>query len=503
MRTLFSLTLILFSFILFAQKISVNVSPEISFENEPPLKFGDAYFGIEAKAKSQSSYRIKVDKMKYRIQLQKFDKNLKPVKVIDLSNGDRVYGPFEPILKKIGDKLFLFYYQPFESSVKLISSEINTETLSLANSIELLSIQQKYSPADGEHMLAANKLILSYSPDSSKAVVLWYSDVNNQLFFSVVDKNFTNIRRSDEVITDADKIQLNNAIIDNEGNVFITGTYSIKSKFSGHLLISKPGAPLINRKVEISGGNSYDVFVTPDRLGANMQLIGTYNENSNNLSGVFIQQISAKDFQLGELKKTPFPQTLLKQLDDDRWAKEKGKNAGINNSIYFVPHVFEDGSVNLIGEFRQRNVSQGGHMYSVSGDILSIRFGKNNPVFTRIPKYRVNIVSEVGDSFFPYIYKNQMIIFYDDHEANLKQDISNFPKQSSEFKNSVLVAAVIDTDGNLRRDIITDMSSDNYLGLTSDIQIQSFSTLLIPFRKFKGLANRETSDLKWGLIKIN
>ena len=496
-----TLLFLLVSNLLFAQQFNVNVSERMELEGKPPLKMGDAYFAAETDAKAQFGYTFKLSKMKYSVKLVKYDKNLKVDKEVKLADGERVYGPFEPMLKTIDDKLYFLYYQfaGDDDDIKLMCSELNPSTLSLGSPQELISIEQKnIALQQVMDLMSLKKFVFTASPDFSKILALWSSGINNQVYFSVLGRDIKKIRGVKESVKSELKVVVTNACVDNAGNVFIG--FNDSKKKATHVLVSKQDGKSLDLDVKIANGNVHEAFVLPSINSNDIKVIGTYKENTDNLAGVFLQTISTLNFQVGSSTKTAFPEKLVEQFDNDGWATTKAKNYGIFENLNLVPILLGDGSVNLVGEFRR--VQQGTKSsFMIAGGILDIHFNNAAAVFSRIPKARVSAGSDIGDSFFPIAYKSQVIIFYNDHESNVKQDIVKSPSRSDNFKNSVLVAATISETGEVKRNILIDLSSEDYLPIAETLQRLSLSSVLIPVRRIKGFG-KVTDDFKWGIVEI-
>lgn len=498
--TLFAL--ILSCSFLSAQQFNVSLSEKIKLNADSrPLKSGDGYFSLATDTKNQFGYTFKLNKVKYSAKLQKYDKNLKMMKEVKLADGERVFGPFKPFLKIVDDKIFFINYQQSEESDRILisASEIDPVSLSLHPSVELLSIEQKnVGLQQSMDLITSNKFVFSLSPDHSRSLVLWSSGINNQVFLSVMGDGFKKIRSANELVRTETTITVANACLDNAGNVFVA-CYNEKNK-TAHLLINRDRQKTVDRDIKIQGGTPGQVFVLPSNKDNSIKLAGTYKEMNGNLAGAFSETLTAPDFQLNAPVKSAFPKLLVEQFDNDGWANAKTKNFGISDLIDFQPFVLEDGSIDLVGEFRR--IEQGTKTsFVLSGDILNVHIKKDGTIFSRIPKLRVSAGSTFGDSFYPIAYKNQVIVFYNDHEANMKQDIGKSPSRSDNYKNSVLVAASINAEGNVKREILIDLSREDYLPVAEDLQQLSPSSILVPIRRIKGFGSI-TDDFKWGTIEI-
>jgi hypothetical protein len=121
--------------------------------------------------------------------------------------------------------------------------------------------------------------------------------------------------------------------------------------------------------------------------------------------------------------------------------------------------------------------------------------------FSRIPKYRVSTDNMMGDSYHAFAYQDKMIVFYDDKEDNLKKALSESPGNSSNYRNSVLVAAIIDANGKVSRQLVIDMEKENYLALTEYMFDLSPDKLLLPLQKIGALGGA-ANNMKWATIEL-
>jgi hypothetical protein len=485
--------------VLFAQQFHVSISEKMKLDGAVPIKVNNNYYGLETDGKSQFGYTFKLNKAKFSAKLLMYDQNLNIGKEVKLSGGDKVYGPFLPVLRKIGEKLYFVYYQLADENgfIQLLISEINLSSLSLKEPVELLKIEQKnLGLMQAAEVLTDHKLIFAASPDNSKLLTAWSSGGGNQVFFSVVGEGFKKVKDGTGIAKKESKINLTNACINNSGTVAIC--YSNSKENNSYVLVNGSNSNNIELNVTIPQGTPCEAFVFA--TASEIKIAGTYKENSDNLSGVFTQTLDINDVKLSTPVKTVFPKWLVEQFDNDGWARTKAKDYGLTNYLNITPLILADGSIDLVGEFRRTETTQK-WAYRIAGGILDIHFKNDGVVFGRIPKGRVSAGSDIGDSFYPVAFKDQVIIFYNDHESNVKKDITKSPDRSDNYKNSVLVAATISADGTVKREILMDLSSDNYLPVAENLQRLSQSSVLIPVRKIKGMGKVD-DDFKWGVIEI-
>ena len=500
MKTLCGLLLLCLFSTASAQKFTVSVSEEMKHEGEVPLKVGEEYISFAADMKMQFGFTFKLSKVKFAVTLSKYNSRLQLVKETKLSNGEKAYGPFKPMFKRINNKVYLFYYQPDEEDnhIKLLASEIDLSDLSLKAPDELITIEQKnIGLQQVMDLMSLNKMEFRLSPDGSKLLTLWSSGINNRFFFSVLNSNLKTIRRGDETIKGENSIAIRNACLDNAGNVIV----SYQAGKHARILVNGPDAKRTEQEVRLGEGSPYEVFVwAPANEGSSIRIAGSYKEGSDWLAGVFSQTMNATNFQLGKPVKTLFPTSLIEQFDNDGWANKKPKKYGLAQ-ISLQPFQLADGSIDLIGEFRRTEMGMR-TSFALAGGILNIHFKEEGVLCSRIPKARVSAGSTIGDSYSVFPLGNKMAIFYNDHEANLKQDIGTSPKRSDNYKDDVLVAATITDDGTVKREILIDERREDFLPVAEQLQYLSSSSLLVPIRQIKGFG-KVAERFKWGLIDIN
>jgi hypothetical protein len=112
---------------------------------------------------------------------------------------------------------------------------------------------------------------------------------------------------------------------------------------------------------------------------------------------------------------------------------------------------------------------------------------------------RVSAGSTYGDSYRLFGYNNNLIIFYNDHLSNLKLDMSKPPVRSDNYKNSVMVAAIIDDNGVVKREVVIDKSDEDYLASVESMQEIIAGNYFMVMRKIKGMG-KVTSEFKWSMI---
>jgi len=140
-------------------------------------------------------------------------------------------------------------------------------------------------------------------------------------------------------------------------------------------------------------------------------------------------------------------------------------------------------------------------VFILSGDVLWVHFAGAQVFFNRIPKIRVSAENTIGDSYKAVKWKDRTLVFYNDTEKNLKKDLADEPSRSDEYKDLVLAGAAMTPDGKIKRELVANLTNDNYLALTKQIENLSSSSFLVYFVRIKGLGG-VTSDIKLAKVDV-
>lgn len=538
MKNFILFAFMLFNNIAFSQQFKTSMLPEQSESDPDIIKFGDSYFALSLDMPKQSGFSANLDRSIHGIEIKKLNAAFDSVKAVKLSGGNRVFGPMHPMLVVVGEKLFLLYYKMIhEEDIKLYASELNPASLELQQEVEILNIKEKekylkfymrtINYRDKQHYRfksvglsgkTSTTSLLQLSPDNSKIMVLWTSGWSNSIFYSVLDNNFKLLRTKTEEIKDTKNFYLSNGCVDNDGNVFLSIYFENNNKQKALLLVNSNKS--ISNEITVPGGEVVNVNMgSKSKTGGSIFIAGTYKENSDNLTGVFQQEYNVSKNKFENIIKKAFPDELVELLDKDGWANTKTKNYGVEDAIDFELLLNEDGTANLVGEFRdiksktttdvspQRfsdNIrsTTSTKEWILSGSILSISFGEKETRFSRIPKMRASAGTTFGDSFQAIIFEKKVIIFYNDHKSNLEKEIDKSPDRSDNYKNSVLAAAIINEDGSVKRTTVIDQSEENFLASTNTFLRVSEDSYTLLFYKIKSLGG-VSETIKRATIKID
>jgi hypothetical protein len=528
----------------FTQKVTATLQPEMEIPvSQNLIKVENGYLSYKiktGKARLATMFSsINLSRTTFNVTLIKYDESLKLVKENDLSTSPIIFGAFEPTIEPINGKQYLVYYesQEKEEAIRLKAVEIDLTTLAIGASKDLFKLQIDTKVGVGKlmNMMADKKLRIASSPDKSKTLFLFENGVDNTFSSAVVDKDFNLIWTKASLIDIPENMVIASTCVDNAGTVY-TG-YKIESKkegVRGHILISNQSKK--EKDITISEDNEmYQILVLPSKKQNKINVVGTCFGTTDYISGVFSASISTTDFKLSGFKRTDFEEQFIDLFDQDGLARTKKNKYGLFPSRMRA-YELEDETIGMIGEIKRKKTTSESHpnisgSYNssssttvFSGSILNATFKKDKVVFSRVPKSRETLqtigVSSVGfmpdtyandlrfssfsagDGIFALPYKNDVIVFYCDTEANLKKSLTEMPSPSDKVKNLVLVAASISNDGNVKRDVVIDLKDEDFLAFPIGIKMITPTSLLIPIRRITN-AGKVKDDFRWGNIQVN
>ncbi len=137
------------------------------------FKAGEGWYSLEIDYKNmQFAYTAKLDKIKYGVNIYKYDADMKEVKKVSLK-GNRELGPFSPKMIYFQNRLVVLYYKVMEdNSIRLFMSVVDPATLEEKENKDLYSISERnVGLFKIEGALNRNKLLIITSPDTSKLLI--------------------------------------------------------------------------------------------------------------------------------------------------------------------------------------------------------------------------------------------------------------------------------------------------------------------------------------------
>lgn len=226
-------------------------------------------------------------------------------------------------------------------------------------------------------------------------------------------------------------------------------------------------------------------------------LFGLYQQKpQGNINGYFTVQVNTNNFKATTTTTGEFESGLLETLEKDEQGSKSKKEGGLSPFFKFVKmetrangdqdfllEFYESAStptgpsmVSSIGPSAGLSTNKGTvRSYSdiYHGNIIDINLKANGTkIITRIPKLQNVADLEHLSSFNTLVYKDKLLIFYNDNDDNLKQEIRSKPKKTKlgvggrkifGRVDANLTMAVIDSQGNLSRTTLLDKKQSEFL----------------------------------------
>lgn len=192
----------------------------------------------------------------------------------------------------------------------------------------------------------------------------------------------------------------------------------------------------------------------------------------------------------------------MHQLAVDGWVNnsKSSKKFGLESFAFPTFHLQTDGTITGFAELFAVESSQRASFYRY-GPILYFSFAGEKGGFTRIPPNRVSSLSGVGANGQGYVIGNETVVFYNDTRDNLNKDLSTSAKRSDKYKNHVLIAAFIQPDGSMQREIAVDLDSEDYLAVPVESISLSNNRWLIPVVKIRSGGGVGSSQ-RWAIVTV-
>lgn len=429
--------------------------------------------------------------------------------------------PFFVGFEKLGKHIYLVY-ENFEYSKRLTTVyfiEINLTDLTYKSKKEVTSYK-------GQRLRYGMPYKFSLSPDTSKFMIFVELPQklkdNEQFSITVFDNALKEIWNQEvELPVRYKYMTIYDQEVSNEGKVFVSlkqyekelsGKKSDEDGFSPYsfkiFTFSKDRKQ--NKEVVLKLDRK---FVHGAKLAYNengtVTAAGLYkNVHNGSVSGAFFTSFEAVNPVITELKIVPFPKDLVEQMIKDGFG---GKKSDPGLSVHFkTKHILirNNGSVDMISEYFEDiefvttnpvsgNRGVGGR--TTFGNIINVNIEESgNAVFTRVPKNQEVMGIEPFVGYFPLILNDKLIIVYNDSKNSLTRDLGQKPNMIHNFKNSVLIAGIIDAKGNLTRQSIYENNDENFITVPRSMSKISESDYLIS-AKYNKLTKKRT---RFGIIKV-
>src|ERR1700743_3597293 len=355
MKTIFFSVFLLATYALHAQTTNIALSKEfllrdrgLTQKDGATFKAGDFYFCTETDYKGmQFAYTAKLDKVKYGINLYKYDQDMKELQKISLDKDEKSFGPFPPNAIYFGGKILVFYYSVQEKgAIQLLYTVIDPESFTPSSSKVIYTISEKnVGLFNLGKVYENNKLLFYISPDSSSLLVAQVGNTN-EFFSCVIGKN---MEPSKSLISrikgNMENFTFDQTGIDNAGNKYFTYTYS-EDKLNKHGMIvqnTNGKEAYLTFKSMQDGTEAGLLFLKISKDSGKVYVfgptVGEYLEE-----GVLIATVDAAGLKLGKPQLCPYPDDLKVRLHRMDYAIKKHGNISVKRA-YYLCNELDDGTV--------------------------------------------------------------------------------------------------------------------------------------------------------------
>jgi hypothetical protein len=473
-------------------------------KNTPDLvKYGNRYYGVTNAAKSKMGWTLKLEKIKYSNKLLAFDEQVNLYKETELEGGKETFGPFHSFLEVINDKLYYLNYNYTESTgIEVLAAEIDTASLKHGSLKKVISIDQRnVGLFKIMSLYSSYEFVVKVSPDKSKFLFLWIPGVNETFFYTVTDNKLNKLNSVSGTVQNATDLLLNNCIIDNAGNFFMGYKYEKKGKYYSGLVTSINGV-IKQVPITLSEGSPHGAFVSAGLTDDHVRMYGTYSGDGYYINGGFSCTVDKNSLLVKGLLQKPIPEAMMNKFDKDSYAKTKKNDYGVYPEIYFVAKDLDDGNIIMAGDITRYPTvtTNGGPDGPISGPSLIVTFSKNDIHFYRLPK-REGLGR--GNNFYLHKWGSKAILLYPDLEDNLSKTIDEGEvTRFNSRKDNVVMAAVVQNDGRIHRQILNPSTPGKFYFSPSFAQSIADDAIIMGLGKDKyGLTSIRTTS-QFYLLKI-
>jgi len=409
---------------------------------------------------------------KYRrlITLVQYDKAMMPIQEVNLADRNISISRHFTEFKKIGNKHFLIYLEADDkyNIGDLKAVEVNPATLETSTPKTILS-----KGDIGFDLKRAGDLfeILIKSKISPDQLHFGFTILTSKGEFVVASFNGElEIVWVKHPSIPSGKIRFFEIEVDNNGNFYLP----FKKDEEGFVAVfGEDFSKVLPLKFGV--GRVEDICLLAQKTKPAVAVSGMYYGDTKNLAGVYKTSINIEEQSIGTISQAAFPASVVELYDVDGFANTKASKYGLQPGFLIRLVEMEDGVLNLIAEAKQYPAANG---VLHSGAILNVSFREQSPIFTRLPKYNV-VVGTYWDHYTAFSYGKKLVIFYNDNPVNLTKDITESPKLVNIEGNSVLVAAVIEPDGQVSRLLPFNLPG-KYMAVAEHVQPIADKTLVVP-----------------------
>ncbi len=322
-----------------------------------------------------------------------------------------------------------------------------------------------------------------FSENKKMLLIVTETDTENgkktKVFFTVIDENL-NIISEQKIEMPSIYSSPRNYLCDDAGNVYINyymRSESRKDKLKKgdidddpfYIMKIEPKSKNIKTlKYNLKGFSLSNHILQFSPLQKKILITGTYTEawNDNYYQGVFDASINIDNFEISEVRKTEFPEDLVKKFETDGYGSTKPKKYGITGNVAPLSVTRGDGSNDFILYHSLHTTYDRGYDDFDEGYILDVHLLQDKIYFCRIPRDMRSPGTSSYVHFSTFSNNENLTFFYNDNAKNIKKNLEEKP-QSGIVQKSDICAATVGKDGILKRENLTENLEGKNIGNVS------------------------------------
>lgn len=456
--------------------------------------------------------------VKFAITISKFDKSMNKIKSVDLENGEKLFGPLEPEMFLLNNKLCLAYFQSDnKSSFDLYTALIDESNLTIRGSKKICTIQQEnVGISKIESILNAGLVHLAYSPDNRKVLIACNASPNTLLTF-IFDDQFNLIKQT-KVSIAGSGFNLSSVVLTNDNLECLI----LDSEQSKKIICISPDGKKSEMKLIASGNLSPSLSTaTISKDGKSIYICSTtkqLNEDEMNCNGLLLAQLDCNALKLSKPLVYEFSPEFIETISQKGGGTKHKKNYFMFD---FKPALMEldNGNLAVLGSpervnsetTRETSLDMHNEMRSrlvatttfEAGPVITFFPNKEGKTFDYAVMPRKIIFSKsqssgynaiqvvqapgISQSYSSFIASgkgNEIVILFNDEEDNLTKGENEKLVSAQTTDDLVLAEAVISADKKLQyRKQIGKNLGKKYTYFIGNVIPTSSSSIIFPIGK--------------------
>jgi hypothetical protein len=526
-KFVFTQLLSFFSLISFCQHSQITISDDFKiaekqYKNETITHsiYHNNCFYTATNSATGGNYKwafAKLYDVVFAVTISKFDKNMNKIRDFELANGEKQFGPLEPELLLLNNKLCLAYFQSDnKSSFNLYLALVDENDLTIKEPKKICTFQQEnVGLFKIESVINAGLVFFTHSADNTKTLVACNTSPNTILTF-VID-NDLNIVKQTVVHTNNNGFNISASVLTNDNLecLILSSDQQIKA-----VCVSADGKKS-EMKLNASGNLfPYHINATLSKDSKSIYIYSTATPSYDftNCNGLLLSQLDCSTLKLSRPMAYEFMPEMIEIVYGKGGGTRHKKEYFMNN---FIPHLMEldNGNIVILGSPEavsnsinttpSFDVNMPMHTELVATSTLDVvpviafYLNKNGKTFDYaiIPRKlslsrsassgsgAIKIVQTPGISrsysnFTAANLGDEIAIIYNDDEDNLTKGDDEKISEVHTPKNLVLAEALINKDKKLQyREQIGKNMKGNYTYFLGNTIPASSSSIIFPIAK--------------------